>query len=112
ELDIPFTLFYLLDAEGKQAHLTACTGMSAETVASPVTVELKATQCPAWPLAEVALSGQTRHISDLETRFENLSCGPYPEALKEALALPITPPGCERPIGILVVGISSRLPLN
>src|SRR5437016_6359513 len=24
ELDIPFTLFYLLDAEGKQAHLTAC----------------------------------------------------------------------------------------
>src|SRR5206468_7198875 len=29
-----------------------------------------------------------------------------------ALALPISPPGCSRPIAILVVGVSSRLALN
>jgi len=28
------------------------------------------------------------------------------------LALPITPPGCERPTGIMIAGVSSRLPLN
>src|SRR5206468_12675013 len=48
----------------------------------------------------------------LERRFGPFACGPYPEAPKTALALPISPPGCARPIAILVVGVSSRLPLN
>ena len=32
--------------------------------------------------------------------------------MKEALALPITPAGCERSVGVLLAGVSSRLPLN
>ena len=51
-------------------------------------------------------------MDNLETRFGPLSCGEYPESVKQALALPITPPGCERPVGILVAGVSSRLALN
>jgi signal transduction histidine kinase len=48
----------------------------------------------------------------LENRFGPLSCGEYPESIKEALALPIIPPGCAQPLVVLVAGVSSRLPLN
>src|SRR5260370_18885287 len=65
-----------------------------------------------WPLIEVVASRQARHVDDLERRFGPLSCGPYPESVQEAMALPIIPPGCEQPVGILIAGVSSRLPLN
>lgn len=111
-LDIPFVLFYLLDAEGKEARLIASTGLPQGSAASPAAMDLDVPQLSAWPLGEVAHSGQAQHVDDVETRFGRLSCGAYPESPKEALALPITPPGCERPVGILVAGVSSRLPLN
>src|SRR5712664_1372667 len=63
-------------------------------------------------MVESARSNQTQHFTDREKRFWPLSCGEYPESVKQALALPITPPGCERPVGILVAGVSSRLALN
>ena len=66
------------------------------SVASPAVVDLGVPQKSTWPLAEVARSG-AQHVDDVETRFGHLSCGEYPESQKEALALPITPPGCERP---------------
>src|SRR5205823_183138 len=66
----------------------------------------------AWPLLQVLHTNQTAHINDLSTLWGRYSCGPYPEALKEALALPITPPGSERPIAVVVAGVSTRLPLN
>jgi signal transduction histidine kinase len=112
QLDLPFVLFYLLDPRGKEARLIASAGLPHGSVASPPIVELDMPPKSAWPLADVARSGQTRHVDDLKTRFGHLLCGEYPESPKEALALPITAPGCERPIGILVAGVSSRLVLN
>src|SRR5437868_9532069 len=41
-----------------------------------------------------------------------LLAGPYPEAPKSAFLLPILPPGAERPIALLVIGVSPRLPLS
>ena len=38
--------------------------------------------------------------------------GPHEEPLEQALFLPISPPGAERPAGVLVAGISTRLPLD
>src|SRR5258708_6645471 len=111
ELDLPFGLFYLLDDLRKEAHLAAQTGLAPGTPASAVSVDTDAVQS-VWPFKEVVLSGQARHIGDLRTRFDNLHCGPYAEAPKEALVLPINPPGSGLPIAILVAGVSSRLPLN
>jgi len=109
--DVPFALFYLLDDGAKEARLTASSGLSRGSAAGPETVDL-AVRETGWPLAEVATAGGAQHVKDLESRFGHLQCREYPESLKEALALPITPPGCQRPIGIFVAGISSRLPLN
>jgi signal transduction histidine kinase len=123
-LDLPFILFYLLDDRGdrpksgeedhrgKEARLVASTGLPRGGAASPESVNLNSLQNSAWPLAEVFRTGQAHHVDDMEKRFGHLTCGEYPESQKEALALPITPPGCERPIGMLVAGISSRSPLN
>src|SRR2546428_2633504 len=112
ELDLPFVLFYLFDTLRKEARLIASAGLQHGTVASPALVNLEIPQQRGWPLIEVTHSGQARHVDDLEGRFGHLSCGPYPESVKEAMALPITPPGCEQPVGILVAGVSSRLQLN
>ena len=48
----------------------------------------------------------------MEQRFGQLACGPYPEMPKDALVLPIGLPGSDRPIAMLVAGLSSRLPVN
>jgi signal transduction histidine kinase len=112
ELDLPYVLFYLFDTLGKEARLTASSGLPAGTLASPAKVNLEVSQQSGWLMVESARSNQTQHFTDLEKRFGPLSVGPYPESVKEALALPIIPPGCEQPVGILVAGISSRLPLN
>jgi PAS domain S-box-containing protein len=111
ELDLPFAIFYLLNAEGTEARLIAQTESVSRAITIP-TVNLEAPQCSAWPLSEVARSNQAQQVDDLEARFGSFSCGPYSEPPKTALVLPITPPGCTQPLAILVVGVSSRLPLT
>jgi signal transduction histidine kinase len=111
-LDLPFVLFYLLDPGAKEARLIAGTGLPRGNPSSPPIIELEASPLSTWPLAEVARSRQTQSVDDVEKRFGHFSCGEYPESLKQALALPILPPGCERPVAILVAGVSPRLALN
>jgi len=112
DLDLPFLLCYAVDDRGREARLVAGNGLAAGTGASPRVVDLAAPQEAPWPLAEVVRSRQPRQIDDLNARLGPLSCAPYPEPPKTAMALPITPPGHERPLGIIVAGVSSRLPLN
>ncbi len=113
QLDLPFTLLYLLDADGKQAQLVECTGIKKGTMASPEVVNLEASQ-PAWSLAfaEVVKSGQTKQIDDLESWLAPLSIGPYAESPQTALVMPINLPGVDCPFGLLVAGVSSRRRLD
>jgi signal transduction histidine kinase len=111
-LDLPFVLFYVLDAQSEGARLAASTGLPQGSVASPAAIDFGGFQPATWPLAEVARSCQAQLVDDVEKRFGHFSCGEYPESLKQSLALPIIPPGCEAPVAILVAGVSSRLALN
>ena len=112
ELDLPFVLIYLLDAQGRQARLVAGTGLEPGTVASPRTIDLQRGAGDSWPLADVWRSGLAVRVDGLEGRFGPMSCGPYPESPQAAMALPITPPGLDRPLAVVVAGLSPRLPLN
>jgi signal transduction histidine kinase len=111
-LDLPFVLFYLFEDESEEARLAASTGLPDAVNASPALVSEGCDEKSTCPFAEVVRSGQALHVSDLEARFGHFSCGEYPESQKEALALPLTPPGCKRPIGVFVAGVSPRLALN
>ncbi len=110
DLDVPFVLFYLLDWERNEAGLVTATPSLPESIAIPL-IDLGLPDS-VWPLAEVARANLRTKIDDLEVRYGRFSCGPYPETPKSAMALPITPAGCERPLAILVAGVSSRLPLD
>src|SRR2546427_7310003 len=100
ELDVPFALFYRLDAQGNEARLVAATSGVPEAVALP-TVGGEGPQAAVWPLIAVVRASRALHVDDLERRCGTFSCGPYPEPPKTALALPIIPPGAERPTAML-----------
>jgi signal transduction histidine kinase len=112
QTDLPFALFYLFEEMSEQARLVARTGLPDGSAAGPLLVPLAGLQDLTWPLGELARTGRAQHVNNLEARFGSFSCGEYPESQKAAIALPLTPPGCKRPVGALVTGVSSRLELN
>jgi signal transduction histidine kinase len=118
ELDIPFALFYLVtpdareQSEAKEASLLAHSGLASGTFASPERVELGDAEHATWPFSQLFHGNRALELTDLAGRFAGLSCGPYPEQLQRALLLPITPPGWDKPAGLLALGVSTRLPFD
>ncbi len=111
QLDLPLVLLYRLDDGGHQALLIGSTGIEPGTPASPKLIDLDdGDSC--WPIGQIVRATSTVEIDDVPRRFRSLSCGPYPEPPKMALAWPIVPAGAECPVGIIIVGTSPRLPLN
>jgi len=110
-LDLPFVLFYRLDAEARTARLVAQTGLAPGGVACPPHVDLTQENA-VWPLAHVAATNRALRLDDLRQRCAGLVCGPYPEPMASAFVQPLTPPGHERPACIMVAGVSTRLPMN
>jgi PAS domain S-box-containing protein len=112
KLDLPFALFYRIDDEAT-ATLVAWTGLDPGRPAIPTTVDLTASGASTgWPLAEVLTSGSGVLFDDVQTRFPGLTCGPYPEPVGSVFVHPLTPPGRHRPVCVMVLGVSTRLPMN
>src|SRR5258708_7102837 len=117
ELDLPLVLLYALDEQGHQARLISSTGIEPGTPASPRLINLDDDKDACWPLKKIASATSAVEIHDVpELRSLSLSlslsCGPYPEPPKVALAWPIVPAGAEHAVGIIIVGVSPRLPLH
>jgi signal transduction histidine kinase/DNA-binding response OmpR family regulator len=116
--DLPFALLYLIDADGRNAHLAGAAGLAPGTAAAPRVVDLAAVArgeadggLP-WPLAQVAAGNAGVHLDDLPSRIGPLPVvngQPHPTG---ALVLPVSRPGESRPSGLLVVGLSARLPFD
>lgn len=110
-LDVPFVLFYRIDKDRRSARLVAQAGLAPGGAGGPEVVDLTREDA-GWPLARVAASGMAAAVNDVRTRFPGLVCGPYPEPLTSARVQPIAPPGYEQALGLMVVGVSARLPMN
>jgi PAS domain S-box-containing protein len=112
ELDVPFALLYLFDADGR-ATLAASCGIEAGTAACPPGFELDdpLAENP-WPVATALNSGRRAIVDDLRERFGNLSCGPYPEPVQKAAVIPVPAVGAGRRAGVLIAGLSTRLPFD
>ncbi|MBV9257295.1 MAG: response regulator, partial [Ktedonobacteraceae bacterium] len=109
--DIPFALLYLLNEDGKSAHLVGNMGLKAGMVASPLVVEVEE-QDMQWPLGSVLQTGKAVKVDDIPQRFGSLTEWLGQEAVHSALLLPVARSGQESLYGLLVVGISPRRVLD
>ncbi|MEO6194801.1 MAG: ATP-binding protein [Thermoanaerobaculia bacterium] len=99
--DLPFSLLYLLDSDGKRARLACATGLEPEAGDYPPWIDLAAEDSP-WPLAAVLDSGEARFPEERPTGAGSLPAD-------RIAVLPIAQPGEDRPAGVLVAAISPRL---
>lgn len=110
--DVPFALQYLLNEDGKTALLAGSTGIAPDTFVSPLKIDLSSTQNTPWPFNKVMTSGGKVVVSEFPKEFPTLPGGPWSEAANHALVLPIKKTGQTQLAGFLIVGVSSRRPLD
>lgn len=110
DADLPFVLFYRLHPEAFHYGLVGSAGIEADSELAPRVIEPNA-DTP-WPVAEALASGSAVEIIDLAARIGDMKIGPYPEAPDRALLIPIQVPAALNVPACLVLGVSSRLPLD
>jgi PAS domain S-box-containing protein len=109
--DLPFVLLYLLDEEGDSLRLASSVGIIPGSPANPERIE-RADFGKVWPLLSVLNDGKSKIVEDFTERLGLTTCGPYPEAPKRAIVMPIPRLGSTRWAGVVVAGVSARLPLD
>lgn len=114
QLDLPFTLIYALDANGARARLAAKSGFEPGTAAGPDAVDIEGAASPSWPLGQIVRSGAAVEVDLAGAPFDvdSFPAGPYPESPRTAVLLPIVTQEVERPLAILIAGVSARLELG
>jgi PAS domain S-box-containing protein len=109
--DIPFALIYLLDGDGKQAHLAGAAGMEMGKIESPLRIDLSEARSPEaiWPLAETVHSETMQIVEDLQSKLPSVPPGPWSDPPRSAVVCPIRSDMAHQLAGLLVTGVSSRL---
>ncbi|HEX7887966.1 MAG TPA: chemotaxis protein CheB, partial [Ramlibacter sp.] len=108
--DVPFALVYACDRAGLRATLQAAVGLRGGSALAPHGIDLAIAVAP-WPVAKVLRQGSSLVLNDLAARLRGFHAGPWPEAPSSALLLPLGSGGGEAG-GVLVAGLSPRLPLD
>ncbi len=107
--DVPFSLLYLLDDSGTRAERVATSSLETDHPAAPASVALDA-EGALWPFGRAA-KGPLLVDLDPDT-FDALPAGPWPEAAKQALVMPLLVAGETAAAGFVVAGVSTRRPLD
>ncbi|WP_437995687.1 ATP-binding protein [Sorangium sp. So ce185] len=111
--DLPFALLYLADEGGAQARLAATAGLDPGHAAAPATVSLDAAGGAVWPLHRALREDAEVDLAELPAGVGPLPGGPWPDAARRAVVLPLPRAGAGgRPAGFLVAGVSPRLVLD
>ena len=107
--DLPFSLIYLFETDGKTLKRAAETGIAAGHLAAPESVSVEGNASSVWPLRQVIETGQPILIEDLAGRFSELPTGEWSCPPSSAVLLPIAQQGQQRPAGVLVAGLNPYL---
>lgn len=109
--DLPFALFYRYDSDSNTANLLSASGLSKATQ-----LACNAVSCDKdsslWPFSRVLQKAGHVVVGDLQGRFGEFQCEPYPEAPHTAVVTAIYISGQEQPFGFLVAGVSARRALD
>ncbi|TWR26242.1 response regulator [Mucilaginibacter achroorhodeus] len=111
ELDIPFLLVYQLDHETNIVKLTSSAGVESGSLLAPESATLENSDL-GWPFEDAAKLGEMLEVKDLQSKFGDCDCGPYPEAPHTAMLLPLKISGQDDAFGFIVAGVSSRRALD
>ncbi len=103
--DLPFTLIYLLDTEGKTLSKAAEAGFTTAHPAGPASVSLDDASA-VWPFRAVIESGRAVFVEDLSSRFTSVPRGEWNDEPGSAVLLPIAQQGQLRPSGVFVAGLN------
>jgi two-component sensor histidine kinase len=106
--DIPFALLYRVCEDGERAVLAGASGIAPGHAAAPPLIVAAAPH--AWPIADVARQGEVRALADLPALFPDLPSGPWAQAPREALLLPLSAGGDSVARGVLVLGVNPYRP--
>jgi signal transduction histidine kinase len=111
--DVPFALFYLLDASERKLELVCACGFTSGlgAAASPV-IEIGAESESAWPLANVLRDRKIEVFDGLRKRFQALPMGRWSEPPDVAIALPLAAPDRPRVYGVFIAGVSPHRALD
>lgn len=111
--DLPFALIYLLDTDARSARLAATAGLSPDSPAAPVAIDLSpGVPDEGWPLQSALAANRMEVIENLRERFGELPRHPCPEPPHAGVVVPFGQRGQEPPAGFLVAGVSARRRLD
>jgi signal transduction histidine kinase/DNA-binding response OmpR family regulator len=110
DFDLPFSLFYELDPLAGIYRLCSQHGLDPGSAVSPAMTD--PTALTPWPIRQAAHEARIIECRDVNELFGDLPCGPYDEAPNRTFVLPVCLPGVDVPPVVLVLGASSRLPID
>ena len=102
--DLPFTLHYLQEDEGRSARLVSSTGLAPGHPAAPRTLEVDSSP---WPFAALQGSSPAVVVEDLAARFGVLPSGDWDRPPQAALLVPLAQQTQDAAAaGFMVVGLN------
>ncbi|RZK76734.1 MAG: response regulator [Pedobacter sp.] len=104
--DLPFLLFYSIDADGETVNLINNAGTENAVALQNNSIKLDNDLTGEWPSA--ANLEEPLVIGNLGERFGAFSCETYPEAPESAVILPVFISGKDKPMGYVIAGVSAR----
>lgn len=110
--DLPFALLYLVEPDGARASLAGAAGLDPGHAAAPAALSLDRAEGAVWPLHRALREEVDVDLSALKARAAPLPGGPWPDAARRAVVLPLPRAGGGGPAGFLVAGVSPRLVLD
>ena len=108
---MPFGLLYLIHDDGNTAMLAGASGISAGDAARWHTIDLAAgvSSTQPWPLAAAIHSEAMQVVDDLPAKLASVPAGPWSDPPTLAVVSPIRSNIAHQLVGVLVLGVSSRL---
>ena len=104
--DLPFSLFYLLGADGETLQRVAADGIDTNHPAAVARVSLQGHSASAWPFRSVIDTGDAVLVENLSQYFSDLPTGEWSQPPQRAILLPIAQQGQKRPAGVFVAGLN------
>jgi signal transduction histidine kinase len=103
--DMPCTLTYLFDEDGKQLRLVAKTGLESDHPAACLVISADSKAAP-WPIHLLLAANRAITVEDLAEYFPDLPAGCWDKPPARARLVPIMRQGQERPAGVFIAALN------